>query len=326
MRKCLGVPGMWSVPLFLVLGGWGAHAQSSDKAPAPPVSQPPFQLKVNSSLVVVRVVVRDADGKPVEGLQKEDFKILDQGKEQSISHFEVETSVPPAPASSTSAAVSTAGPATLAPRVAPKKFVALYFDSLNTSDADMIYVREAANHYLAANLQPTDRVALFTSDKMLSDFTADPQQIHTALAKLQTSGRSLLRIHDCPDLTDYQALQITQQENPDYSDAWQVAINQARTVCHMQAPGSDVQASQGPLESTTPKPAPEQPSTTDTMITSTIRSMARTIVFQAEIQARSNLQGLEGVVNYIAQMPGQRIVVLVSPGFLSHSEQFPWIN
>lgn len=325
MVKSLGVSGMWSVPFVLVLGGWGALAQTSDKAPAPPASQAPFQLKVNSNLVVVRVVVRDADGKPVEGLQKEDFKILDQGKEQSISHFEVETSAPPAPSSSASAAVITTGSVAPAPspQGVPKKFVALYFDSLNTSDADMIYVREAANHYLAANLQPTDRVALFTSDKMLSDFTADPQQIHAALAKLQTSGRSLLRIHDCPDLTDYQALQITQQENPDYSDAWQVAINQARTVCHMQAPGSDVQASQGPLESTTPKPAPEQPSSADTMITSTIRSMARTIVFQAEIQARSNLQGLERVVNYIAQMPGQRIVVLVSPGFLSQSEQFP---
>jgi VWFA-related protein len=323
MCKSLGVPGMWSVPLFLVLGGWGARAQTSDKAPAPPVNQPPFQLKVNSNLVVVRVVVRDADGKSVEGLQKEDFKILDQGKEQSISHFEVETSATPAPSSSTSAAVSTAGPAALAPRVAPKKFVALYFDSLNTSDADMIYVREAADHYLAANLQPTDRVALFTSDKMLSDFTVDPQQIHAALAKLQTSGRSLLRIHDCPDLTDYQALQITQQENPEYSDAWQVALNEARTRCHMQAPGSDIQASQGPLSGTNPTPTPEQQSPTDTMITNTIRSMARTVVFQAEIQARSNLQGLERVVNYVAQMPGQRTIVLVSPGFLSQSEQFP---
>src|SRR3984885_8903964 len=232
MLKSLGFPGMWIAPFVLVLGGWGALAQTTDKAPAPPVSQPPYQLKVNSNLVVVRVVVRDADGKPVGGLQKEDFKLLDQGKEQSILHFEVETSAPPAPSSPTSAAVNTPGSVAPAPppQGVPKKFVALYFDSLNTSDADMIYVREAANRYLASNLRPSDRVALFTSDKMLSDFTVDPQQIHTALANLQTSGRSLLRIHDCPDLTDYQALQITQQENPDYSDAWQVAINQARTV------------------------------------------------------------------------------------------------
>jgi hypothetical protein len=59
------------------------------------------------------------------------------------------------------------------------------------------------------------------------------------------------------------------------------------------------------------------------MIVSTIRSLARTIVFQTEVQARSNLQGLERVVDYLSQMPGQRTIVLVSPGFLSQSEQYP---
>src|SRR3984957_21064373 len=129
MHKSLGVPGMWSVPFFLVLGVGSALAQSSDQAPAPQTTQPPFQLKVNSNLVVVRVVVRDADGKPVEGLQKEDFKILDQGKEQSISHFEVETSAPPAPSSPTSAAVNTPGSGAPAPppQGVPKKFVAVIF-------------------------------------------------------------------------------------------------------------------------------------------------------------------------------------------------------
>ena len=50
--------------------------------------------------------------------------------------------------------------------------------------------------------------------------------------------------------------------------------------------------------------------------------MARNIVFQTRIQARSNLLQLERVVDYIAQMPGQRTVIFVSPGFLAESEQF----
>ncbi len=320
---------MWGFKFILVLAAFApvvgsppALAQTTERATVPSTeSQTPFQLKVSSNLVVVRVVVRDAEGKPVEDLQREDFKLFDQGKEQSISQFEVETS---APLSSTSAAVRAPGQATPPPPPAmPDKFVALYFDNLNTSDADMIYVREAANHYLAANLQPRDRVAIFTSEKMLSDFTVDPQQIHSALAKLQASARSLLRIHNCPDLTDYQALQITQQENPDYSDAWQVALNEARGRCHMTAPGPDTQASEGPLSDSKESPRPEQPSPADSMVASSIRALARTVVFQAEIQARSNLQGLERVLNYMSQMPGQRIIVLVSPGFLSQSEQYP---
>lgn len=267
--------------------------------------------------MVVRVVVRDSDGKPVDGLQKEDFKVLDQGKEQSISQFEVETS---APLASTSATVPAPEHPAMAPPEMPTRFLAFYFDTLNTSDADMIYVREAADRYLAANLHAKDRVAIFTSEKMLSDFTVDSQQIHAALSNLKASGQSMLRIHDCPDLTDYQALQITQQENPDYSDAWQTALDEAKKRCHIQAPGGD--AAEGPLSSKT-SPGPAQASPADTMIASMIRSMARNIVIQAEIQARSNLQGLERVVNYIAQMPGQRTIVFVSPGFLSQSEQFP---
>ena len=183
-------------------------------------SQAPFQLKAESNLVVVRVVVRDANGKPVAGLQKEDFKLLDRGKEQSISQFEVETSSSPSPNPDTVPHSGKRPHSSI--KESPNKFLALYFDTFNTSDQDMIYVREAAERYLAANIHARDRVAIFTSEKMLSDFTNDLQQIHNAVNNLKTSARSMLRVHDCPDLSDYQALQITQQENPEYSDAWQI--------------------------------------------------------------------------------------------------------
>src|SRR6201999_1413363 len=59
---------------------------------------PTTQIKVTSNLVVVRVVVRDAQGKPVKGLRKEDFRLFDSGKEQPIAQFEVEAAVePPSP-------------------------------------------------------------------------------------------------------------------------------------------------------------------------------------------------------------------------------------
>ena len=294
-----------------------ASAQTSDTTAVPSTTnQSPFQLKVNSNLVVVRAVVRDADGKPVEGLRKEDFQVFDRGKEQAISQFEVEATATQPSASTPAHAPGQAGaPATA---TVPGRFLAFYFDDLNTPDADMIYVRDAANQYLAANLQPTDRVAIFTSTKMLSDFTADPQQIHNALDKLKTSGRSMMRIHDCPDLSDYQALQITQQENPEYSDAWKIALDDAANRCHMMMPSSGDQASEADIPKGGNNPSP----LTDSALANAIRSMARNVVFQTEIQARSNLLQLERVVDYTAQMPGQRTVILVSPGFLAESEQF----
>ena len=271
-----------------------AFAQASGQAPATSTAnQTPYHLKVTSNLVVVRVVVRDAQNKPVENLKKEDFKLFDRGKQQSITQFALEI---PAAQPASPAAMVTSGQLSIALTPAsalPQRFLALYFDDLNMSDATVIQAREAADRYLAANLQPGDRVGLFTSGNSLSDFTGDPKQIHDALLKLKVSPVAL-RPHDCPEISDYQAQQIIEFDD-ERTDAWVLAIDQAQNDfrCHVPQP-------------------PER----------YIAVMARRILEQSQNQARANLQELEKVVTYVARMPGQRIVVLVSPGFLSRSEQF----
>jgi len=261
--------------------------QTNDKNPAETKAQAPFQLRVASNLVVVRVVVRDAQGKPVEGLKEEDFKLFDRGKEQTIKQFEVETS--PAPPA---VPVTARGQDRTLPPAMPGRFLALYFDDLNTSDTDMMQGRDAADHYLATRLQPKDRVAIFTSQKMLSDFTDDPKQLHEALTKLNSSPRNLNRVGDCPQLSDYQALQIAQFEDDYQIDAWRVALDEMANRCPQ------------------PQPVPF------------IQMLARGIVAQVEIQSRTNLQALENLVQYLSHLPGQRTIVLVSPGFPSQSEQY----
>src|ERR1700722_15037925 len=69
-----------------------AQNQPNPPAAAETQDQSPVKFRVKSNLVVVRVVGGDGKGKPVEGLKKEDFKLFDQGKEQSIVQFDVEKS------------------------------------------------------------------------------------------------------------------------------------------------------------------------------------------------------------------------------------------
>src|ERR1019366_5190689 len=57
-------------------------------------SAPPFQIRVETNLVMVKVVVRDAKGRPVAGLRKEDFRLFDSGKPQDITGFAAETAAP----------------------------------------------------------------------------------------------------------------------------------------------------------------------------------------------------------------------------------------
>src|SRR5436309_1597384 len=47
-------------------------------------------LRVNSDLVVVNVTVTDASGKYARGLHGADFKIMEDGREQTVSHFTAE--------------------------------------------------------------------------------------------------------------------------------------------------------------------------------------------------------------------------------------------
>jgi VWFA-related protein len=254
-------------------------------------NQTPYNLKVTSNLVVVRVVVRDAQNKPVENLKKEDFKLFDRGKLQAISQFALE--IPAAQP----AGVTSAQPTVTALSVLPQRFLALYFDDLNMTDTAVVQVREAADRYLAANLRPGDRVGLFTSGSSLVDFTGDPKQIHDALLKLHASPL-VLRPHDCPEISDYQAQQILEFDD-EKIDAWVIAIDQA------QSDPNCLHVPTGPGE-------PQR----------YIAVLAQRVQEQSQLQARSNLQELEKVVNYVARMPGQRTVVLISPGFLSHNEQF----
>src|SRR4051794_35464382 len=50
----------------------------------------PAQLRVDTSLVLVPVLVTDPGDRPVTGLDKDDFKVYDNNVEQQISHFFLE--------------------------------------------------------------------------------------------------------------------------------------------------------------------------------------------------------------------------------------------
>ena len=62
--------------------------------PAPATQPPPPSIKVQVNEVIVPVTVTDEKGKFVTDLDKEDFRIYDEGKEQNIRFFTRERSQP----------------------------------------------------------------------------------------------------------------------------------------------------------------------------------------------------------------------------------------
>jgi VWFA-related protein len=279
-----------------------AQGQTGDKTPDGSQATP--TLKVESNLVLVRAVVRDAQGNPVKGLKKEDFKLFDRGKLQSITQFEEEST---AELSAAPAAAPIPGQPAAPPRLAPpERFLAFYFDNLNTSAASLMQGRDAADRLIAAGLRPQDRVAIFTTEKMLSDFTSDPKQIHDALWQIHPSPRAQGRSMDCPDLTDYQALQVLNTSDSDLnSSAWIVALAETISCQGGAVPVDPKQL----IASATPR------------VIKMIETQARQVVDNSQISTRINLQQFEQVVKFISTLPGQRTVILVSPGFLPENWQ-----
>jgi VWFA-related protein len=266
--------------------------------------EPTFKLQSERNLVMVRVVVRDSKGATVNNLRKEDFQLFDHGKLQNILHFSLEKPAPKAPpAASPKPAEKAAEPEPEEETAAatPRRFVALYFDDVNTTFGNLVPARDAADHFLATSLRPGDRVALFTSSgqKQL-DFTADIAQIHKALFDLLP--RPIIG-HDsaCDAIPPYEAWLIV-----DHNDPTALAVAGVRSLNCNTCPADNAAEMAQCIQ----------------RAEATAQSMAPGYVAQAEIEASAVLRGVEAVIRRLATMPGQRSMVIVSAGFMSETLQF----
>ncbi len=270
--------------------GLRAQALPAPAATASQASEPTFKLQVQKNVVVVRVVVRDPRGHAVVGLRQEDFRITDNRKPQTISSFAVETSPTAIPSPGESAvapppkAVERQKGETTA--FAPPTYLALYFDDLNSAFESLVRARDAAEKFIAG-LPPSERVAIFTSSGNPSlDFTNDRQKLHEALMKLHANPRVNPRA-SCPEITDYLADQIVNQRDP---GAITIVRDEAINECDMD-----------------PRSVPD----------AYIWMWAQGAYDAFLMQARADITNLDHAVQRLAEMPGERQVMLVSDGFMT---------
>jgi VWFA-related protein len=167
--------------LLTVLFATTLIAQDNDA----PANAPETTLKVNSRAVLVDVIVTDHNGNPVRGLKQDDFRVLEQGRRQSISYFE-EHSGPAFAQHEQKLEFPVLPPnvfSNFSPLPTPPVVNVLLLDSLNTPIADQMYLKKAAQHYLKG-LKPGSRLAIFTMSLRLSfiqGFSDDPVVLATAM-------------------------------------------------------------------------------------------------------------------------------------------------
>ena len=253
---------------------------------------PTFRVRVN--LVLVRVVVRDRSGKIVTDLKKEDFQLTDNRKPQVISAFSTETPESHKVESTTKEQeADTEGNGDSAAVIAalPQRFVAIVFDDTDMLIEDTAWVRTAATR-LFASLAPTDRVAIYsTSGQVTQEFTQEHERLEQSLLgvvprPLAGTGAG---VHDCPDISYYQADQI---QNKHDTQAMAVATQDALECAFQGDPSMRADAQQ--LAETT----------------------SQRVVTTGDTQTEYVYRHVEDILKRLAGMPGQRVMVFVSPGFI----------
>lgn len=248
-------------------------------------------FKVNVNLVLVRVVVRDASGHSIGNLQKEDFLLFDNRKPQVITQFSAEQAGRKNETRTTAEANGEdSGNAQNEPVFVPESFIAYLFDDVHLTFGDLTRARNAADVHIRS-LRPNDRAAIFTtSGRTMLDFTDDRAKLHQALFELQPHPITGPGTTGCFTVSYYMADLI---ENQHDGQAMNVATQDA-LACIFNNDPRMVSAAQQFADST-----------------------ARQVLESGVAESHITLTVVSDIIRRLSVAPGQRSIVLVSPGFLT---------
>ncbi|MGH9730393.1 MAG: VWA domain-containing protein, partial [Candidatus Acidiferrales bacterium] len=243
----------------------------------------------------------------VSGLTQRDFAIYGDGKQQSLSSFFVEhrqvfdASGATEPPGSTQLDAQPSAP----PR---PRYVALYFDDLNTEFGEMRHVQLAAENFLRTGIGPGDKIALFTASGLQSvNFTPNAPEIISAVEGLKFHGRAI-KSSGCPRITPYDAYVISTEPDPP-------AINEGPLRALGGSPsyqavlGEAIKCNCADTGNTDP--------TCAAMQKQVIEAESKQIWNSVRQMSQDTLDSLHAAVDFLADRPGERVLVLASSGFLA---------
>ncbi len=263
-------------------------AQQETKQQEPTLAGPVIKVNVNS--VLVPVVVRDSQGRAIGDLKQADFQLFDKSRPLTITSFTVEKRAANAADAGLEASTSvTAPPPEQVAANTSHRFIVFLFDDLHMAPEDLVPMKKAANRVLAETLRDGDSASVLSIlGRDDSGVTTDRARLTETIAKIQ-SFRSPYRIdpHACPEMDVMHADLI---ENRHDDRTLQNAIDQTIVCAHL-----------------------------DPIMRQQAEGMVHTaddrILNMGEEDIRVSYHYMREVVKKMAELPGERTLVYLSPGF-----------
>jgi VWFA-related protein len=267
----------WSIRLLGLLAA--ASLARAQGGPAPPAVQVPVQTE----LVRVDVMVSDKSGRPQLGLTAADFEVLEDGVPQRVAQFRAYAPAAPSAVAQQPAPPPESPAGAAAPEAPPRRLVLLAVDDIHLEAANLLRLKKTLDRFVERDLPPEDLVGLVTTSGSLSHpMTTDREALRAAISRLSAQSRRgapVARAH----ITDYQA-EMIELGDP---EALRVAVEEIQA--ERMTPDAEAEA----------------------------RARARQVLVEAAAEVRATLETLDQVVRGMAGLPGRKVLVLCSDGFLT---------
>lgn len=271
-------------------------------AALPLFAQAPI-FKSETRLVEVTVVVRDRQGKASGDLTAEDFQLSDAGHRQVISSFEV------AKLERHELRVTREGkPAAAVERTAvtlPDRFIAFVVDDANLVPEHFPLAAIAAIRHIQ-DLRPGDRAAVVsTSGRMIQPFTGDGDKLRKALShggsmdRRETFNVSGLNGEITCMITYLKADRIRDGDAASMQNCVARGITASAPALARPGAGGSL-ASTGDLRRI--------------QLENQVRAFAESIVQAGDRDVQSYFARLAELIDTMSRMPGERSIILLSPG------------
>jgi VWFA-related protein len=249
----------------------------------------PAKIQVTVNAVLVPVVVRDRQGRAVGDLKKEDFQVFDKNKRQVISGFTLEKRA--GFVSATKAAEATEAAATMAPQPqnVSERFIVFLFDDMHLGAGDLLRAQKVATKMLGESLAESDMAAVVSMSGSNSGLTRDRAALQEAVKTLKVQPLYRHDDHACPNIDFYQA----------------DLIQNKREESALKAAEADYVTCAG-LVGASPH-----------MVESMVRSVAEQSLMNGEHDVSASLRTVREFVQKMSTLPGQRMLILISPGFFT---------